>query len=136
MKNTIKNINAKNQMTSHTHNHWLLIGKTLFFFKVGLTPEFYQPMSRTKSVNEFYFEGVGCEREGLVPRGVWGWVQGVGRAQGVTRSLRQSVWDGLWRPGTAFFQIGLGCVMSHRHIEGLCLFLFKFLQEKSVAANN
>ena len=24
-----------------------------------------------------------------------------------------SVWDGLWRPGGAFFQIGLGCVMSH-----------------------
>ena len=25
----------------------------------------------------------------------------------------ESVWDGLWRPGGAFFQIGLGCVMSH-----------------------
>ena len=24
-----------------------------------------------------------------------------------------SVWDGLQRPGGAFFQIGLGCVMSH-----------------------
>ena len=24
-----------------------------------------------------------------------------------------SAWDGLWRPGGAFFQIGLGCVMSH-----------------------
>ena len=24
-----------------------------------------------------------------------------------------SIWDGLWRPGGAFFQIGLGCVMSH-----------------------
>ena len=24
-----------------------------------------------------------------------------------------SVRDGLWRPGGAFFQIGLGCVMSH-----------------------
>ena len=22
-------------------------------------------------------------------------------------------WDGLWRPGGAFFQIDLGCVMSH-----------------------
>ena len=28
-----------------------------------------------------------------------------------------SVWDGLWRPGGAFFQIGFGCVMSHHHIE-------------------
>ena len=37
-----------------------------------------------------------------------------------------SAWDGLWRPGGAFFQIGLGCVMSHHHIEGLCTFLFKF----------
>ena len=36
----------------------------------------------------------------------------------------ESVWDGLWRPGGAFFQIGLGCVMSHHHIEGLCTFLF------------
>ena len=42
-----------------------------------------------------------------------------------------SVWDGLWRPGGAFFQIGLGCVMSHHHIEGLCLFLFKFWRENS-----
>ena len=33
--------------------------------------------------------------------------------------MRDSVWDGLWRPGEAFFQIGLGCVMSHHHIEGL-----------------
>ena len=64
----------------------------MIFFKVSLTPEFYQLMSRTNSVNEFYFEGVGCEREGLVPRGVWGWVQGVALAQGVTRSVRQSVW--------------------------------------------
>ena len=33
-----------------------------------------------------------------------------------------SVWDGLWRPGGAFFQIGLGCVMSHHqspHIRAL-----------------
>ena len=28
---------------------------------------------------------------------------------------RDSVRDGLWRPGGAFFQIGLGCVMSHHH---------------------
>ena len=34
-----------------------------------------------------------------------------------------SVWDGLWRPGGAFFQIGFGCVMSHHHIEGLCTVL-------------
>ena len=27
--------------------------------------------------------------------------------------MRDSVRDGLWRPGGAFFQIGLGCVMSH-----------------------
>ena len=27
--------------------------------------------------------------------------------------MRESVRDGLWRPGGAFFQIGLGCVMSH-----------------------
>ena len=42
-----------------------------------------------------------------------------------------SAWDGLWRPGGAFFQIGLGCVMSHHHIEGLCTFLFKFWRENS-----
>ena len=42
-----------------------------------------------------------------------------------------SVWDGLWRPGGAFFQIGFGCVMSHHHIEGLCTFLFKFWRENS-----
>ena len=28
---------------------------------------------------------------------------------------RDSVQDGLWRPGGAFFQIGLGCMMSHHH---------------------
>ena len=27
--------------------------------------------------------------------------------------MPDSVRDGLWRPGGAFFQIGLGCVMSH-----------------------
>ena len=27
--------------------------------------------------------------------------------------MRDSVWDGLWRPGGAFFQIGLSYVMSH-----------------------
>ena len=30
-----------------------------------------------------------------------------------TPDMLESVWDGLWRPGGAFFQIGLGCVMSH-----------------------
>ena len=45
--------------------------------------------------------------------------------------MRQSVWDGLWRPGGAFFQIGFGCVMSHHYIEGLCTFLFKFRRENS-----
>ena len=44
---------------------------------------------------------------------------------------RDSVWDGLRRPGGAFFQIGFGCVMSHHHIEGLCTFLFKFWRENS-----
>ena len=27
--------------------------------------------------------------------------------------MREKILDGLWRPGGAFFQIGLGCVMSH-----------------------
>ena len=27
--------------------------------------------------------------------------------------MDESAWDGLWRPGGAFFQIGLGFVMSH-----------------------
>ena len=30
--------------------------------------------------------------------------------------MRHSVWDGLWRPGRAFFQIGLVCVMSHHQL--------------------
>ena len=42
-----------------------------------------------------------------------------------------SIRDGLWRPGGAFFQIGLGCVMSHHHIDGLCTFRFKFWRENS-----
>ena len=42
-----------------------------------------------------------------------------------------SAWDGLWRPGGAFFQIGLSCVMSHHHIEGVCTFLLKFWRENS-----
>ena len=33
--------------------------------------------------------------------------------------------DGLWRPGGAFFQIGLGCVMSHHHIEAILAGNFK-----------
>ena len=43
----------------------------------------------------------------------------------------KSVWDGLLRPGGAFFQIGFGCVMSHHHIKGFCTFLFTFSQENS-----
>ena len=42
-----------------------------------------------------------------------------------------SVWDGLWRPGEAFFQIGLDCLMSHHNIGGLCTFWFKFWRENS-----
>ena len=45
--------------------------------------------------------------------------------------MQDSIWDGLWRPGGAFFQIGLGSVMSHHPIEGLCTFLFKFWRENS-----
>ena len=29
------------------------------------------------------------------------------------------IWDGLWRPGGAFFQIGFGLVMSHHYVGGL-----------------
>ena len=50
-----------------------------------------------------------------------------GLGQYKTPDMPDSVRDGLWRPGGAFFQIGLGCVMSHHHTEGLCTFLFKFL---------
>ena len=49
-----------------------------------------------------------------------------GLGQYKTPGMRESVRDGLWRPGEAFFQIGFACVMSHHHIEGLCIFLFKF----------
>ena len=49
----------------------------------------------------------------------------------VVNPERDSVWDGLWRPGGAFFQIGLGCVMSHHNKEGLCTFLFKSWRENS-----
>ena len=45
--------------------------------------------------------------------------------------MRDSVWDGLWRPGGAFSQISLGCVMSHHHIDGHCTFLFKFWRENA-----
>ena len=45
--------------------------------------------------------------------------------------MLDSLQNGLWRPGGAFFQIGFGCVMSHHHIEGLCIFLFKFWRENS-----
>merc|ERR1711923_441894 len=54
-----------------------------------------------------------------------------GLGQYKTPGMWHSVWDGLWRPGGAFFQIGFGCVMSHHHIEGLCTFLFKFWRENS-----
>ena len=30
-----------------------------------------------------------------------------------SHDMRDYVWDGLWRPGGAFFQIGLSRVMSH-----------------------
>ena len=46
-----------------------------------------------------------------------------GLGQYKTPGMWHSVWDGLWRPGGAFFQIGFGCVMSHHHIEGLWLAL-------------
>ena len=54
-----------------------------------------------------------------------------GLGQCKTPDMPESVWDGLWRPVGAFFQIGFGCVMSHHHIERLCTFLFKFWRENS-----
>ena len=48
-----------------------------------------------------------------------------------SHDMPDSVRGGLWRPGGAFFQIGLGCVMSHHHIDGLCTFQFKFWRENS-----
>ena len=52
-----------------------------------------------------------------------------GLGQYKTYDMGESVWDGPWRPGGAFFQTGLGCVMSHHqsphrralHIPGLIL---------------
>ena len=46
-----------------------------------------------------------------------------GLGQYKTPDMLEPVRDGLWRPGGAFFQIGLSCVMSHQHREGLCTFL-------------
>ena len=46
-----------------------------------------------------------------------------GLGQYKTHGIGYFTRDGLWRPGGAFFQIGLGCVMSHHPIEGLCTFL-------------
>ena len=57
------------------------------------------------------------------------WVRCLRVIEGHTEGV--SVWDGLWRPEGAFFQIGFGLVMSYHHIEGLCIFLFKFWQENS-----
>ena len=53
-----------------------------------------------------------------------------GLGQYKTRGLVHHFQKCLWRPG-AFFQIGLGCVMTHHHIEGPCTFVFKFWQEYS-----
>ena len=49
-----------------------------------------------------------------------------GLGQYKTPDMPDSVRDGLWRPGGAFFQIGLGCMMSHHqrralHIPALIL---------------
>ena len=54
-----------------------------------------------------------------------------GLGQYKTPDMLESARDGLWRLGGAFFQIDLGCVMSHHHKEGLCTFLFKSWQENS-----
>ena len=39
------------------------------------------------------------------------WVRYLGVIEGHPEGF--AIRDGLWRPGGAFFQIGLGCVMSH-----------------------
>ena len=39
------------------------------------------------------------------------WVRCLRVIEGHTEGV--AIRDGLWRPGGAFFQIGLGCVMSH-----------------------
>ena len=54
---------------------------------------------------------------GSGPRGGTG-----GLGQYKTYDMGESVWDGPWRPGGAFFQTGLGCEMSHHHIEGRIAF--------------
>ena len=66
----------------------------------------------------------GLARLGLDPRCG---TDGLGQYK--TPDMWYSVWDGLWRPGEAFLQIGLGCVMSRHHIVGLCRFLLKFWRE-------
>ena len=67
-------------------------------------------------------------RGGLAPRGIWGGVQGVGQVAWVnTRPLVCGSPYGMASGG----QIGLGCVMSHHHIDGLCTFQFKFWRENS-----
>ena len=57
------------------------------------------------------------------------WADGMGQYK--TPDMPESVRDGLWRPGGAFFQIGFGCVMSHHHIKGFCTFLFKLGRKNS-----
>ena len=57
------------------------------------------------------------------------WVRCLRVIEGHTEGV--FVWDGLWRPGGAFFNIGFNLVMSHHHIERLCTFLFKFWRENS-----
>ena len=64
-------------------------------------------------------------RGGTSPQGYLGLGLGCGTGslgQYKTPDMPESARDGLWRPGEAFFQIGLGCVMSHHHTEGLCTF--------------
>ena len=53
-----------------------------------------------------------------------------GLGQYKTPDMPDSVRDGLWRPGGAFFQIGFGCVMSHHHREGLCNIAVQILAGK------
>ena len=57
------------------------------------------------------------------------WVRCLRVIEGHTEGV--SVWDGLWRPGGAFFHIGFSLVMSHHHNERLCTFLLKFWRENS-----
>ena len=88
----------------------------MFHSSVWPHPPWIKAASQCLRINHHHYIIDGSSRwwirsQGCLGSGLRCGTDGLGQYK--THGIGASVRDGLWRPGGAFLQIGLGCVMSH-----------------------